>query len=163
MVNETLIKVSIRQFFYFLGTRARNASSRAAQIARNLFMKLLLKAISHYDIFRWVNEGYRMSEFIDKVVYVSGAAGNLGQAVTKIFLSKGAYVVALDILDQDLQTVFPNFADRVSSYVIDLTDLDACNALFCRLAEEKKTADILRALTGGFQWVIQFIKPLSIH
>jgi len=30
-----------------------------------------------------------MSNFLNKVVYVSGAAGNLGQAVTKIFLSKG--------------------------------------------------------------------------
>ena len=43
-----------------------------------------------------------MSEFLDKVVYASGAAGNLGQAVTRIFLSKRAYVVALDIMDQAL-------------------------------------------------------------
>ena len=53
-------------------------------------------------------------------------------------------------MDQDLQTVFSNFSDRISIHVIDLTDLDACNALFCRLAEEKKAANILCALTGGF-------------
>ena len=53
-------------------------------------------------------------------------------------------------MDQDLQTVFSNFSDQIITYVIDLTNLDACNALFCLLAEEKKTADILCALTGGF-------------
>jgi NAD(P)-dependent dehydrogenase (short-subunit alcohol dehydrogenase family) len=84
------------------------------------------------------------------VVYVSGAAGNLGQAVTKIFLSKGAYVVALDIMDQDLQTAYPKTSDRISTYAIDLTDLIACKALFCSLVKEKKTADILCALAGGF-------------
>ena len=38
-----------------------------------------------------------MSEFSNKVVYVSGGAGNLGQAVAKTFLDKGATVIALDI------------------------------------------------------------------
>ena len=81
---------------------------------------------------------------------LSGAAGNLGQAVTKIFLSKGAHVVALDIMDQALQTAYPSISDRISTYAIDLTDIIACKTLFCRLAEEKKIADILCALTGGF-------------
>jgi NAD(P)-dependent dehydrogenase (short-subunit alcohol dehydrogenase family) len=91
-----------------------------------------------------------MSEFLDKVVYVSGAAGNLGQAVAKLFLSKGAYVVALDIKDEALQMAYPNISDRISTYGIDLTDLIACKALFGRLAKEEKVADILCALTGGF-------------
>jgi NADP-dependent 3-hydroxy acid dehydrogenase YdfG len=69
---------------------------------------------------------------------LSGAAGNLGQAVTKIFLSKGAHVVALDIMDQALQTAYPSISDRISTYAIDLTDIIACKALFYRLAEEKK-------------------------
>jgi len=79
-----------------------------------------------------------MSEFLDKVVYASGAAGNLGQAVTRIFLSKRAYVVALDIMDHALQTSYPNISDRISTHAIDLTDLIAGKALFSRLAEEKK-------------------------
>ena len=91
-----------------------------------------------------------MSEFLNKVVYVSGAAGNLGQAVTKTFLSKGAHVVALDIADQALQTAYPNDADHISNYSIDLTDPAACKALFNRLAEEQKIADIICALAGGF-------------
>ena len=91
-----------------------------------------------------------MSEFLDKVVYVSRAAGNLGQAVTKIFLSKGAYVVALDIMDEALKMAYPNISDRISTYGIDLTDPIACKTLFGRLAKEEKIADILCALTGGF-------------
>jgi NAD(P)-dependent dehydrogenase (short-subunit alcohol dehydrogenase family) len=50
---------------------------------------------------------------------LSGAAGNLGQAVTKIFLSKGAHVVALDIMDQALQTAYPSILDSISTYAID--------------------------------------------
>jgi NAD(P)-dependent dehydrogenase (short-subunit alcohol dehydrogenase family) len=91
-----------------------------------------------------------MSEFLNKVVYVSGAAGNLGQAVTKIFLSRGAYVVALDIADQALQAAYPSYSDHISTHSIDLTDAAACKTLFNRLAEEQKIADILCALTGGF-------------
>ena len=60
-------------------------------------------------------------KFLNKVVYVSGAAGNLGQAVTKAFLSKGAYVVALDIIDQTLQKAYSGTSDRISTYAIDLT------------------------------------------
>ena len=91
-----------------------------------------------------------MSEFLNNVVYVSGAAGNLGQAVTKAFLSKGAYVVALDIINQTLQKAYSGTSDRISTYAIDLTDPVACKALFSCLAKEQKIADILCALTGGF-------------
>ena len=91
-----------------------------------------------------------MSEFSNKVVYVSGAAGNLGQAVTKTFLDKGATVIALDIDEQALKMAYPDAPDQLSTYAIDLTDPIACDFLSGRLAQEQKTADILCALTGGF-------------
>ena len=53
-------------------------------------------------------------------------------------------------MDQALLTAYPSISDRISTYTIDITDIIACKALFCRLAEEKKIADILCALTGDF-------------
>ena len=91
-----------------------------------------------------------MSEFSNKVVYVSGGAGNLGQAVTKTFLDKGATVIALDIDEAALKTAYPDAPNQLSTYAIDLTDPIACDFLSGRLAQEHKIADILCALTGGF-------------
>ncbi|MEZ7865631.1 MAG: SDR family NAD(P)-dependent oxidoreductase [Rhodospirillales bacterium] len=91
-----------------------------------------------------------MSEFSNKVVYVSGGAGNLGQAVAKTFLDKGATVIALDIDEAALKAAYIDAPDLLSTYVIDLTDPIACEFLSGRLEQENKIADILCALTGGF-------------
>ena len=91
-----------------------------------------------------------MSEFTGKTVYVTGAAGNLGQAVTQRFLDQGAQVIALDLSNELLDTAFSKKPENLSTFAADLLDRPALAALFDNLATDDKTADILCALTGGF-------------
>ena len=44
----------------------------------------------------------------DRVVIVTGAAGNLGQAVARTFLAAGAKLVLTDRAPNRLPTLFPN-------------------------------------------------------
>lgn len=65
----------------------------------------------------------------DKKIIVTGAGSGIGKELTLQLLSKGAYVAALDINDQNLQKL-KNDSDnneRLSLYVVDITNEELIN------------------------------------
>ena len=81
--------------------------------------------------------------FENKRVAVTGAAGNLGQAVAKAFLAEGANIVAIDRVQA---TIDGTDASRVEARVIDLTAAAATLAAFDSIG----AVDVLCNVAGGF-------------
>ena len=82
-----------------------------------------------------------MSEFADKVVLVTGAAGALGRAVVERFAADGARVAQLDViaLDNDHFSATP-----------DLTDAEACREAVTAACAALGPVDVLANIAGGF-------------
>ena len=78
-----------------------------------------------------------MSEFDNKTVVVTGAAGVLGQAVANIFHTSGARVIGVDVVPFDAA-----FETRQA----DLIDPDGA----AQVVESVDTIDILANIAGGF-------------
>jgi len=81
--------------------------------------------------------------FENKRVAVTGAAGNLGQAVARAFLAEGASIVAIDRVQAAIEGVE---AGLVDAHVVDLTDATATLAAF----ESIGAVDVLCNVAGGF-------------
>ena len=83
-----------------------------------------------------------MSEFADKTVLVTGAAGALGQAVVEHFAAAGARIAQLDVvkLHNDHYSATP-----------DLTDAAACQAAVEAVHKELGPIHVLANIAGGFQ------------
>jgi len=82
-----------------------------------------------------------MSEFDNKVVVVTGAAGALGRAVADHFAAAGARVAQLDVLEID--------TDRYSA-VCDLLDPKSCERAVDAIVEKFGGIDVLANIAGGF-------------
>lgn len=81
--------------------------------------------------------------FQAKRVAVTGAAGNLGNAVAAAFHAEGADVILIDRIESRLDSKGPG---TVTSQVLDLTDSDATVACFARIG----AIDVLCNIAGGF-------------
>ena len=81
--------------------------------------------------------------FQGKRVAVTGAAGNLGQAVAAAFFAEGANVELIDIVEAKLDASGPG---RYSVHAIDLTDAAATEAFYRSLG----AVDVLCNIAGGF-------------
>lgn len=82
-------------------------------------------------------------QFENVRVAVTGAAGNLGQAVGKAFLAEGAHVIAVDRVEASFDGIW---AGQFEAHVIDLTNADATLSLF----ESLPAVDVLCNVAGGF-------------
>ena len=78
-----------------------------------------------------------MSEFDDKTVLVTGAAGVLGQAVANIFDTSGARVVGVDVVP---------FEAPYETHQADLIDPEGA----AQVVKSVGTIDILANIAGGF-------------
>ena len=78
-----------------------------------------------------------MSEFDNKTVVVTGAAGALGQAVANIFHTSGARVIGVDVVPFDA---------AYETRQADLIDPDGA----AQVVESVDTIDILANIAGGF-------------
>lgn len=83
--------------------------------------------------------------FKGKVIAVTGAAGGIGQAVCRYFVSEGATIAAIDKKDS-----VASFADelkregaKAASAVADIGNADAVKAAFAHLTAELGSVDIL--------------------
>ena len=89
-----------------------------------------------------------------RVAIVTGGAGALGGAVTSRLLGEGAQVaVPLELAahgDALRQRVPPARLDRLSTDVVDVTDLDAMTRFTDAVARRHGRVDILVAIVGGF-------------
>ena len=78
-----------------------------------------------------------MSEFDDKTVLVTGAAGALGQAVADIFSTSGARIVGVDVVP---------FEAVYETHQADLIDPEGA----ARVVKSVGSIDILANIAGGF-------------
>ena len=83
-----------------------------------------------------------MTEFADKVVLVTGAAGALGQAVVEHFAEHGAKLAQLDVVEID---------NAHYSATCDLTDSASAAAAVADVVADLGTIDVLANIAGGFK------------
>lgn len=94
-----------------------------------------------------------MFDFKDKVVVVTGAAGNLGSAVVQKFLQNGATVCPLDHGKGRIETLFDpsDYEGRLYIYEeMDVTDRSQMIDLGKRIQEDVGAVDVVINTVGGF-------------
>lgn len=81
---------------------------------------------------------------------VTGAAGNLGQAVVQNFLDHGLTVAGTVLAhEHDRVNNFDNTPD-FQKYEVDVTDEDAAMQLVSQVIQKNGTVDVAALLVGGF-------------
>jgi NAD(P)-dependent dehydrogenase (short-subunit alcohol dehydrogenase family) len=94
-------------------------------------------------------------EFTDAIVVVTGAAGNLGRAVVRLFLESGAMVCSVDHKEGRLEDQFDTnrLPGRLLLYnSFDLTNLDQTMKLADQIEEDVGVPEILINTVGGFTY-----------
>lgn len=94
-----------------------------------------------------------MADLAGQVVVVTGAAGNLGGAVARSFLSAGARLVLVDHAPDRLQALFPdlvNSPDHKLATSIDLTNAAAVSLMAEQAVKRFGRLDVLVNTVGGF-------------
>lgn len=94
-----------------------------------------------------------MSNFTDKVVAITGAAGNLGQATAMTFHNAGAKLAIIDRRREDIQNVFAETVPEGDScfYVSgDLTDDQSVSDMVEAILQYYGRLDVLVNIAGGF-------------
>ena len=91
--------------------------------------------------------------FTDKVIIVTGAAGNVGSAVARLLASRGAKVAAVDTLGPPLTAVMAtleNPSRHLPIPEVDLTDPTACDSLVARVVHTLGGLHGVATTVGGF-------------
>ena len=92
-----------------------------------------------------------MLDLVDRVVVVTGAAGNLGQAVVELFLEAGCRVVALDHRQGRLDAIFQQADDKLHFFEgVDSADREAMLAVAREIISAVGPVDVLVNTVGGF-------------
>jgi NAD(P)-dependent dehydrogenase (short-subunit alcohol dehydrogenase family) len=95
-----------------------------------------------------------MLDFADRVVIVTGAAGNLGGAVARAFQSAGAKLVLVDRRPGRLRRLFPEWASSPDHYLatsVDLGDEAAVADMVAGTLERFGRIDVLVNAAGGYR------------
>ncbi len=95
-----------------------------------------------------------MFDLSDRVVIVTGAAGNLGSAVARAFRAAGAKLVLVDRTADRLQRLFPDLVDSPDYFLatsVDMTDAGAVEAMVEETVERFGRVDVLVNTVGGFR------------
>ena len=95
-----------------------------------------------------------MDAFTDRVVIVTGAAGNLGSAVARAFRAAGARLVLVDRAPDRMPVLFPDLADSPDHYLaagVDLTDADAAKGVVEETLRRLGRIDVLVHTVGGYR------------
>lgn len=91
--------------------------------------------------------------FTDKVIIVTGAAGNVGSAVARLLASRGAKVAAVDALGPPLAAVMAtleNPSRHLPIPEVDLTDPTACESLVEMVVHALGGLHGVATTVGGF-------------
>lgn len=94
-----------------------------------------------------------MFDFSEQVVIVTGAAGNLGQAVGRAFLAAGANLALTDHAEGRLGRIFANIAGSPDHFLadsVDATNTDAVEAMIAETLDRLGRVDVLVNTVGGF-------------
>ncbi|HEX6385500.1 MAG TPA: SDR family NAD(P)-dependent oxidoreductase [Anaerolineae bacterium] len=94
-----------------------------------------------------------MFDFTDQVAVVTGAAGNLGEAVAHAFYAAGARLVLVNRSMERLEATFADLADseRCLFAAVDLTDASAVEGMVYETVTQFGRVDILTNLAGGYK------------
>jgi NAD(P)-dependent dehydrogenase (short-subunit alcohol dehydrogenase family) len=95
-----------------------------------------------------------MFDFSGRVVIVTGAAGNLGNAVAQAFQAAGAKLALVDRAADRLPRMFPALSDSNDHFLatsVDLTDADAVAAMAAETARRLGRIDVLTNVAGGYR------------
>lgn len=95
-----------------------------------------------------------MFDFNDKVVIITGAAGNLGSAVAKEFLNYDANLVLVDYSQDKLGALFPelvNSKDHMLAERIDLTKKEPIEELVSEVSQLLGPIYALVNIAGGYR------------
>jgi NAD(P)-dependent dehydrogenase (short-subunit alcohol dehydrogenase family) len=93
-------------------------------------------------------------DFSNQVVVVTGATGNLGQAVAHAFQESGARLALIDLSADRLRQAFPDLADVPDHYLAncaDLTDSDSVNEVVRNTIKRLERIDVLIHTVGGYR------------
>ena len=93
-----------------------------------------------------------MSEFRQKAVLVTGAAGNLGRAVARVFAAQGSHLALLDLDPAGIAETVAACEGQASAkaFPADLIDRAAVNRTIDAVLREYGKIDILANIAGGF-------------
>ncbi|MBK9052185.1 MAG: SDR family oxidoreductase [Chloroflexi bacterium] len=93
-----------------------------------------------------------MFNFTDQVVVVTGAAGNLGEAVAVAFDAAGANLVLADMNYDRLEQMYGAMAEKGTALLatVNLLDAAAVDALFTDALDQFGRVDTLVNIAGGF-------------
>lgn len=83
-----------------------------------------------------------------KTAIVTGASGNLGQAVVKKFIDEGYRVIGTVIPNDPVEMNFP--ADRFEKVVVDLMNEDDSAKFIADIISKHGTVDVAVLTVGGF-------------
>jgi NAD(P)-dependent dehydrogenase (short-subunit alcohol dehydrogenase family) len=95
-----------------------------------------------------------MFDFSNRVVIVTGAAGNLGGTVAKSFLAANARLVLVDHAPDRLPRLFPDLEgsdDHFLATSVDLTETQAVRAMVGEALDRFGHIDVLANTTGGYR------------
>ena len=95
-----------------------------------------------------------MFDFSDRIVVVTGAAGNLGSAGAKAFEAAGAKLVLVDHKPDRLPRLFPELAGSEDHYLatsVDLTDEAAVQEMVREALERFSHINVLVNAAGGYR------------
>ena len=90
--------------------------------------------------------------FSEKVIIVTGAAGNVGAALAKLLAARGARVVAVDIVRDPLDRLVTSLEGdgHLALAEYSLTDIAAVSALIARVEKNYGRLDGVGTTVGGF-------------
>lgn len=94
------------------------------------------------------------SSFQNQVVLVTGAAGNLGQAVARTFFSRGACVALADRTPDRLGQIYPDWVSLpqvLFAVPFDMDSPEAVRLLVARIVDRFGRLDILANTVGGYR------------
>lgn len=78
-----------------------------------------------------------------KIAMVTGAAGTMGKAVTRMFIEDRIEVVMIDIKQEELKQLAGELAGDVHYYALDISDPEQVKSSIDRVRREVGTIDIL--------------------
>jgi NAD(P)-dependent dehydrogenase (short-subunit alcohol dehydrogenase family) len=95
-----------------------------------------------------------MLDFSERIVIVTGAAGNLGSAVAKAFQAAGAKLALVDRAADRLPRIFPDMVgspDHLLIPSVDLTDVDGVATMVTETLSRFGRIDVLANIAGGYR------------
>jgi NAD(P)-dependent dehydrogenase (short-subunit alcohol dehydrogenase family) len=92
------------------------------------------------------------NEFKDKVIVVTGAAGNLGHAVATAFAQRGARMALLDLSEQTIQPVVDDLppGTEAKAYAVNLLEAKSVDQGLQAIVHDFGRIDVLANIAGGF-------------